>query len=80
MFEDKQFSALFADFPITVQKILESLNYDFKDAKLTPVLKMCHKIFFTFFNQFLNNVEKGKVSLPTRKMTLTDVFFYFILD
>jgi hypothetical protein len=36
MFEDKQFSALFADFPITVQNILESLNYDFKDAKLTP--------------------------------------------
>jgi hypothetical protein len=70
VFEDKKFSALFADSPITVQNILESLNYDFKDAKLTPELKMCHKISFTFFNQFLNNVEKGKVSLPTRKMTL----------
>jgi hypothetical protein len=77
VFEDKQFSALFADFQITVQNILESLNYDFKDAKLTPELKMCHKISFTFFNQLLNNIEKGKVSLPTRKMTLTDVFLFY---
>ncbi len=77
MLEDKKCSPLFAELPITIQNILESLNYDLKDPRLSPESKMCRSISFRFFIQLLNNIEDGKVSLPSRKMTLSDVFLFY---